>query len=399
MRLVVFRAVEAGGEDGLHRSVAEGADVERAAAGGLHALVGIGAGQPHEAEAAAVALFGVGAAFEEPLDEGGGVGSDPSAPGDEPGRAPVGVAAVRGGHVGRIGGVDALPVAADVDRDAPVPVEDLDRCGGDPDIDLAAGQGVGDAVEAAAGLHVVVDVDSGPAPLGELVAPGGQGPRRRTVQILEPAQAAALGLPERALVERGHERRDGVSEFAEREERLVAQRRHDPALDVLDGGLRLRLVPGLPRPRREHGRPVVGRSGWRVPGTRGSDPARSGLPRGPPPSRCPGSRVRAPRRRTRTCGRARPSSRAATGSASHPRTCSSRPPARRRRPPRPAPRRCARPRPRTSGPRSPRTPSRPPGTPGAAPRPAAPATAGSGRRSGCTRSRPDAPSGTPATTV
>ena len=27
--------------------------------------------------------------------------------------------------------------------DAPVPVEDLDRCSGDPDIDLAAGQGVG----------------------------------------------------------------------------------------------------------------------------------------------------------------------------------------------------------------------------------------------------------------
>lgn len=49
-----------------------------------------------------------------------------------------------------------------------------------------------------------------------------------------------------------------ASRFTEREERLVARRRHDPALDVLDGGLRLRLVPGLARPRREHGRPVVG---------------------------------------------------------------------------------------------------------------------------------------------
>ena len=41
-------------------------------------------------------------------------------------------------------------------------------------------------------------------------------------------------------------------------QRLVAQRRHDPAFDVLDGGLRLRLVPRRPGPRRQHGGSVVG---------------------------------------------------------------------------------------------------------------------------------------------
>ena len=197
-RFVLFHAVEAGGEDGLHRSVAE---------------------------ATAVALLGVGPGLEESLDEGGGVRSDPSAPGDQPRRAPVGVVAVRGGHVGGVGRVGALAAPAEVDGDAPVPVEDLDRGGGEPDIDLAAGQGVGDAVEAAVSLDVVVDVDAGPAPLGVLIAPRGQRPERRTVQILEPARPAAGCLLERPLVERGHKGRDGTSEFAEREERLVAQRR------------------------------------------------------------------------------------------------------------------------------------------------------------------------------
>ena len=60
------------------------------------------------------------------------------------------------------------------------------------------------------------------------------------------------------LVQRGQQRPDGLAEFAEREERLVAQRRHDPALDVLDRGLHLRLVPRSPGPRRQHRGSVVG---------------------------------------------------------------------------------------------------------------------------------------------
>ena len=63
---------------------------------------------------------------------------------------------------------------------------------------------------------------------------------------------------ERPLVQRGQQRRNGLAQFAEGEERLVAQRRHDPALDVLDRGLPLRLVPGCPGPRRQHGGSVVG---------------------------------------------------------------------------------------------------------------------------------------------
>ena len=63
--------------------------------------------------------------------------------------------------------------------DAPALVEDLDAMGADADIDLVAGQGMGDAVEGVMDLDVVVDVDAGLAPLGELVALAGQRLQRR----------------------------------------------------------------------------------------------------------------------------------------------------------------------------------------------------------------------------
>ena len=207
--------VEAGGEDGLHGLVAERADVQRAAAGGFQAFGGIGARKPHEAEAAAVALFRMRPALEELLREGGGTGTDLSRPADEAGRGPFEVGAVRSGHVARVGRVSTLPASADVGRDAPVLVEDLDRRGAEPDIHLPPGKRVGNAVEAAVGLDVVVDVDAGLAPLGELVTLGRKRLQRRTVKILEETAAAALGLLERPLVERCQKRRDRLADLGE----------------------------------------------------------------------------------------------------------------------------------------------------------------------------------------
>ena len=264
--------------------------------------------------------------------------------------------------------------------DPAVLVEDLDGVGREPHVDLAAAQRVGDAVERVLDLDVVVDVDPGLAPLGVLVALGRERPERGAVQILEPAAAAALDLLERPLVQLGQQRPDGLAEFAEREERPVAQRRHDAALDVLDRGLRLGLVPRSPVAAR--GAPWF-RSGRPAPGTSRSARARSGWPCGPPPSRCPGSRVRERLPRTRTSGRATSSSPAATGSGSRPRRCGSTRRGRRRRPSRRAPRRSPGPPHRTSAPRSRRTPSRPPDGPAAWPRRASPATPGSARRTSC----------------
>ena len=147
---------------------------------------------------------------------------------------------VRGGHVRRVGRVSALPVDPEVRGDPAVLVEDLHGLGRDPNVDLAAGQRMGDAVQRVPGLDVVVDVDPRLAPLRVLVALGRERLECWPVKILEPAAAAPIGLLERPLVQRGQQRRDGLAEFAEREERLVAQRGHGDI--VQSGSDRLRVT-------------------------------------------------------------------------------------------------------------------------------------------------------------
>ena len=66
---------------------------------------------------------------------------------------------VGGRHVRGFRRVSAFPVDADMHGDAAVLVEDLHGLGRDPNVDLAAGKGVGDTVEGVPDLDVVVDVD------------------------------------------------------------------------------------------------------------------------------------------------------------------------------------------------------------------------------------------------
>ena len=101
---------------------------------------------------------------------------------------------VGGGHVRRFGRVSASPVDPDVRSDPAVLVEDLHGLGRDANVDLAATQRVGDAVERVRDLDVVVEVDPGLAPLRVLVALGRERLECWPVQILEPAAAAAFGL-------------------------------------------------------------------------------------------------------------------------------------------------------------------------------------------------------------
>ena len=217
MLLVVVGLVEAGRQDGFDRLVAQRADVQRPAAGGLQAFGGVGAQQSLEPEAAAVALFGVGPALEELFDERGRVRSGLAAPGDQSGRSPPRMGTVGGGHVRRFGRVSASPVDPQVSSDPAVLVEDLHGLGRDPNVDLTAGQRVGDAVARMRNLDVVVEVDTRLAPLRVLVALGRERLESWPVQILEPAAAAPFGLLERPLVQRGQQRRDGRAEFAEGE--------------------------------------------------------------------------------------------------------------------------------------------------------------------------------------
>ena len=101
-------------------------------------------------------------------------------------------------------------------------MEDLDCRAGEPDIDLSAGRRVGNAVEAAVGLDVVVDADPGPSPLAELLTPGRERVERGAIQILGEAAAATFGLLERPLVERRQKGQDRAAGLGEREEAAVA---------------------------------------------------------------------------------------------------------------------------------------------------------------------------------
>ena len=123
----------------------------------------------------------------------------------------------------------------------------------------SASRRVGDAVEAAVDLDVIVDVDACLAPLRVLVTLGGERLERRTVQILEQAAAAALDLLERPLVERRQQGHDRLADLGQREEAVVAQRRENPSPHVLDRRLHLRLVLRRARPGGQHRGSVMNR--------------------------------------------------------------------------------------------------------------------------------------------
>ena len=113
---------------------------------------------------------------------------------------------------------------------------------GEAHVDFAPDQGVRDGVVVALDLDVVVDVDPRLLPLGEHVALGGKGAKGGTVELLEQCTPRARELAERAVVEPLEERRDGCVELSQREERAVAKRGQDPALDHLHRDLGLGLV-------------------------------------------------------------------------------------------------------------------------------------------------------------
>ena len=70
------------------------------------------------------------------------------------------MAAMAGGHVIAKGGVSAVAARSQVGGDPLAPGEDLDRAGGDPGLDLLAGEAEGNAVEVLVDLNMEVDADA-----------------------------------------------------------------------------------------------------------------------------------------------------------------------------------------------------------------------------------------------
>jgi hypothetical protein len=83
------------------------------------------------------------------------------------------------------GGVFPVPARPDVDGDALAFVENLDAAGGQPRLDLGAGEAVGDGIIVGVDVDVIVDADPAHAPLAVFVRLVRQRLERRAIDLLE----------------------------------------------------------------------------------------------------------------------------------------------------------------------------------------------------------------------
>lgn len=252
-------AVEAVLEHGVDVAVGAGADGDGAGAGRLQAGLAIARAEPQEAEARAVALLGMRAVGENRLDKGRRRRADRAGPGDEARGGPLQVALMGLGHVGRVGGVAAAAMAADVGGDPLAAMEDLDGRGREARIDVLVDEGVGDGVVMPVQLDVIVDVDASVhLPLAVDEGLGRQGAERGPVQTGEQLVPARAVQAHGAGIQVGQQLGDARVEGGEREEGLVAEAGEDPAFHDLHRDFDLRLVPWLRRPgRQDHGAVVL----------------------------------------------------------------------------------------------------------------------------------------------
>ena len=82
--------------------------------------------------------------------------------------------AVRSGHVLRVGDKTTVHVGAHMAGHALPPVKDLHHRLAQSHLHLPASELIGHGVEGALHLDVVVDVDAGPLPEGELIGTSGK---------------------------------------------------------------------------------------------------------------------------------------------------------------------------------------------------------------------------------
>ena len=249
--------VEAVGQNRLDAAIAVGAQCDRSTRCGLQAVLAVAVGQAQDAQARAERLLGVASGTQHRFDEGRGVRSDGCGPADEAFGGPLTHLSVLLRHMLIGSGMTASQRGAHVAGDALAAVQALHSGGGHTHVELTSDQGVRDRVVVPVHFDVVVDVDPRLLPLGEHVTLGGKGSQRWTVELLEQLTPRARELAERAGVEPLEELRDRGVEFGQREERAVAKRSQDPALDHLHSNLGLRLIPRFFHASREHGHPVM----------------------------------------------------------------------------------------------------------------------------------------------
>src|SRR6202789_548481 len=238
-------------EDGFDGAIGPGADLHGPLGSGLEACGAERAGETHDAETGAVALLGMWPAFQDLLAERRGRRADLAGVVPDALDRPAGVAPVTGRHVLGNGRVLPVPACAQMNGDALAFMENLDAAGGQPRLDLGAGEAVGDGIIVGVDVDVIVDADPAHAPLAIFVRLTGQRLERRAIDLLEQL-AAGHAEPAKALlvIELDHKLAERGVDVSEATEDPAPEPAEQPSLDDQDRLLDLRLVTGLPRPRR-----------------------------------------------------------------------------------------------------------------------------------------------------
>ena len=141
--------------------------------------------QAQDAKAGSEALFGVRPVLQDELAERRGCWPDEGGVSADAADGPVGVPAMTGRHV--IGDRRVLAVAtrSHVHGDPLAPGEDLDGAPGEAHLDLGAREAIGNAVEMALDIDVIIDADPAHAPFGEDIRLDRQRLERRPVEFFE----------------------------------------------------------------------------------------------------------------------------------------------------------------------------------------------------------------------
>src|SRR5437588_2101571 len=170
-------------EDGAHRSVGERADLDGPRGGGFQTCDAERPRQTQDAEAGSEALFRMRPLLQDEIAERGGCWPDEGGVPADTADGPVGVTAMAGWHVVGGSGVLAVATRSHVHGNALALDEDLHGAAGEPHLDLAAREAVGNAVEMPLDIDMVIDADTAHAPFGEHIRLGRQRLERRPVEL------------------------------------------------------------------------------------------------------------------------------------------------------------------------------------------------------------------------
>src|SRR5260370_32198849 len=139
-------------------------------------------------------------ALQDQVAQGGGGRTDRSWLAANVFDGPVGIAPVARRHVLGYGGVPMVAAGAQMSGDPLALQKDLDGTRRQPHLDLAAGKAIGDAIEMALELDMVVDADPAHAPFGEGVGLAGQWLEMGPIELLQQGAAGYTHRAERPVL-------------------------------------------------------------------------------------------------------------------------------------------------------------------------------------------------------